>query len=72
MTFSVLSNASDVSFLFTTLQNGEVLVYSSGLSAAFAALMLLSPDVIAIRDGYRGCHEVYKVLLYLNWSLRPL
>jgi len=43
-----------------SILNGEVLVYSSGLSAAFAALMLLSPDVIAIRDGYRGCHETIK------------
>lgn len=43
-----------------SILNGEALVYSSGLSAAFAALMLLSPDVIAIRDGYRGCHETIK------------
>ncbi|OAV92929.1 hypothetical protein PTTG_02710 [Puccinia triticina 1-1 BBBD Race 1] len=43
-----------------SILNGEVLVYSSGLSAAFAALMHLSPDVIAIRDGYRGCHETIK------------
>ncbi|KAH9464350.1 hypothetical protein MJO28_001978 [Puccinia striiformis f. sp. tritici] len=43
-----------------SILNGDALVYSSGLSAAFAALMLLSPDVIAIRDGYRGCHETIK------------
>ncbi|KAI9629358.1 hypothetical protein KEM48_013024 [Puccinia striiformis f. sp. tritici PST-130] len=42
-----------------SILNGDALVYSSGLSAAFAALMLLSPYVIAILDGYRGCHEVH-------------
>ncbi|KAH9456590.1 hypothetical protein Pst134EB_012790 [Puccinia striiformis f. sp. tritici] len=41
-----------------SILNGDALVYSSGLSAAFAALMLLSPYVIAILDGYRGCHEL--------------
>ncbi|MBW0513639.1 hypothetical protein O181_053354 [Austropuccinia psidii MF-1] len=40
--------------------NGQVLVYSSGLSAAFAALMALSPDVIAIRGGYPGSHQTIK------------
>ncbi|PLW55416.1 hypothetical protein PCANC_07024 [Puccinia coronata f. sp. avenae] len=43
-----------------SILNGEALVYSSGLSAAFAALMLINPDVIAIRDGYKGCHETIK------------
>lgn len=42
------------------LLNGDVLVYSSGLSAAFAALIHVQPDVIAIRGGYRGCQETIK------------
>lgn len=42
------------------LLNGDVLVYSSGLSAAFAALLHVQPDVIAIRDGYHGCHDTIK------------
>ncbi|KAI8459022.1 Cys/Met metabolism PLP-dependent enzyme-domain-containing protein [Phakopsora pachyrhizi] len=46
--------------VLSTILNGEALVYSSGLSAAFAALMAVNPDVIAIRDGYMGCHETIK------------
>lgn len=46
--------------VLSNILNGEALVYSSGLSAAFAALMSVQPDVIAIRDGYMGCHETIK------------
>ncbi|BGP21819.1 cystathionine gamma-synthase [Rhodotorula toruloides] len=40
-------------------------VYPSGISAFFAVLLLVRPDVIAITDGYHGCHaslEVYRRL----------
>ncbi|KAH9817157.1 Cys/Met metabolism PLP-dependent enzyme-domain-containing protein [Melampsora americana] len=46
--------------ILSGLLNGDVLVYSSGVSAAFAALLHLQPDVIAIRDGYHGCHDTIK------------
>lgn len=40
-------------------------VYPSGISAFFAVLLLVRPDVIAITEGYHGCHaslEVYRRL----------
>ncbi|BGO96806.1 putative trans-sulfuration enzyme [Rhodotorula toruloides] len=40
-------------------------VYPSGISSAFAVLLLVRPDVIAITEGYHGCHaslEVYRRL----------
>lgn len=38
--------------------NGKVLTYGSGLAAAFAALVYLSPKRIAITKSYRGSHQV--------------
>ncbi|BGO93037.1 hypothetical protein NBRC10512_004258 [Rhodotorula toruloides] len=40
-------------------------VYPSGISAFFAVLLLVRPDVVAITEGYHGCHaslEVYRRL----------
>ncbi|POY72005.1 hypothetical protein BMF94_5014 [Rhodotorula taiwanensis] len=39
------------------------LVYPSGIAAFFACLLHVQPDVVAISDGYHGCHtslEVYR------------
>ncbi|KAF5337726.1 hypothetical protein D9611_014525 [Ephemerocybe angulata] len=43
--------------------HGYALTYSSGLSAAYAALVYFQPKRLAIRGGYHGCHatiDVYK------------
>lgn len=42
--------------LLSSVLNGHALLLSSGLAAAFSALMFLNPTVIAIRGGYHGCH----------------
>ncbi|SCZ90336.1 BZ3500_MvSof-1268-A1-R1_Chr1-3g01925 [Microbotryum saponariae] len=39
------------------------IAYPSGIAATFAVLLYILPDVIAITDGYHGCHasiEVYR------------
>lgn len=41
------------------------MVFPSGISAFWACLLLVRPDVVAISDGYPGCHAglgVYKQL----------
>ncbi|TFK76006.1 cystathionine gamma-synthase [Pluteus cervinus] len=45
------------------INDGYALTYSSGLAAAYAALVFFKPKRIAISGGYHGCHatiEVYK------------
>ncbi|KAL4801987.1 hypothetical protein BDV18DRAFT_154601 [Aspergillus unguis] len=44
--------------ILSTLLHGEVISYSSGLSALHAALALLNPRRISIGKGYHGCHGV--------------
>lgn len=41
---------------------GEVITYSTGLSAFHAMMILLNPKQIFIGDGYHGCHGVLDIL----------
>jgi len=41
--------------------NGQAILYSSGLSAAYAALVHYQPKRVLIRNGYHGCHNTIKL-----------
>lgn len=43
--------------------NAHALTYSSGLAAAYAALLHYAPSVIAIKRGYHGVHVVLKLYM---------
>ncbi|KAF5333063.1 hypothetical protein D9611_002167 [Ephemerocybe angulata] len=52
-----------VEHILGKINHGYALTYSSGLSAAYAALVYFQPKRLAIRGGYHGCHatiDVYK------------
>ncbi|QRV87718.1 Cys/Met metabolism PLP-dependent enzyme [Ceratobasidium sp. AG-Ba] len=52
-----------VESVLSSLLGGYALTYTSGLSAAYAAIVHANPRRIAIKDGYHGVHasiEVYK------------
>ncbi|TLD29962.1 putative cystathionine gamma-synthase protein [Venturia nashicola] len=55
-------NISRLELILSSLTNGQALTYSSGLSAFHAMLVFLRPKVIAISDGYHGCHGVIAIL----------
>jgi cystathionine gamma-synthase len=55
-------NAGRFEAILSTLLHGRALSYSSGLSAFHALLVHYRPNVIAIGDGYHGCHGVIDVL----------
>lgn len=44
--------------ILSSLLNGHVISYSSGLSALHGALTLLNPRKISLGEGYHGCHGV--------------
>lgn len=49
--------------VLTSIIGQPTLVYPSGIAAFFACLLHVKPDVVAISDGYHGCHtslEVYR------------
>lgn len=45
---------------------GEVITYSTGLSAFHAMIILLNPKRIFIGDGYHGCHGVLDIIKRLT------
>jgi cystathionine beta-lyase/cystathionine gamma-synthase len=47
--------------ILSSLLHAPCLTYSSGLSAFHALLVFLNPKVIAIGDGYHGCHGVIRL-----------
>ncbi|RXW14397.1 hypothetical protein EST38_g11458 [Candolleomyces aberdarensis] len=56
-------NTTRVEHILSKINQGCAITYSSGLSAAYAALVFFKPKRVAIRGGYHGCHatiEVYK------------
>ena len=53
--------SSRLEAILTSLLHAPCLTYSSGLSAFHALLVLLNPKVIAISDGYHGCHGVVRL-----------
>lgn len=55
-------NTTRLEAILSSLCKGQALTYSSGLSAFHAMCVLLRPKVIAIGDGYHGCHGVLSVL----------
>jgi cystathionine gamma-synthase len=54
-------NTSRLELLLGSILKGPTLTYSSGLSAFHALLVYLNPKVVAIGDGYHGCHGVLKI-----------
>lgn len=54
-------NTSRLEAVLSSVLNGQALTYSSGLSAFHALIVYLNPKVIAIGDGYHGCHGVLDI-----------
>ena len=54
-------SSSRLEAILTSLLHAPCLTYSSGLSAFHALLVFLNPKVIAISDGYHGCHGVIRL-----------
>lgn len=52
--------------VLSSLLKGQVISYSSGLSAFHAALALLNPRRISIGKGYHGCHGVIELFSRLT------
>ncbi|KAJ9649597.1 hypothetical protein H2199_000375 [Coniosporium tulheliwenetii] len=55
-------NTTRFEAILSSLLDGYAITYSSGLSAFHAMLVFLRPKVIAISDGYHGCHGVVAIL----------
>lgn len=62
-------NSTRVETILGQLNGGECVVYNSGLSAFFAAVMHFNPKVVAIGDGYHGCHGILS-LLNRNYNVK--
>lgn len=45
---------------------GEVITYSTGLSAFHAMVILINPKKVFIGDGYHGCHSVLDIIHRLS------
>lgn len=58
-------NTSRLETILGALLGGYVLTYSSGLSAFHALLVYFRPRVVAIGEGYHGCHGVIGILTKL-------
>ncbi|RXW17227.1 hypothetical protein EST38_g8618 [Candolleomyces aberdarensis] len=57
------SNTTRVEHILSKVNQGHAVTYSSGLAAAYAALVFSKPKRVAIRGGYHGCHmtiDVYR------------
>jgi len=54
------------------ITNGHSITYSSGLAAAFSALIHYKPRRIAIRGGYMGCHGSIKVYSKTRFDDTPV
>ncbi|OQE35140.1 hypothetical protein PENCOP_c014G06921 [Penicillium coprophilum] len=52
--------------ILSSLIHGQVISYSSGLSALHGALTLLNPRRISVGDGYHGCHGVIALFTRLT------
>ncbi|KAG2019033.1 hypothetical protein GB937_005322 [Aspergillus fischeri] len=55
-------NSNRLEVLLRSLIGGEVITYSTELSAFHAMLILLNPKRIFIGDGYHGCHSVVDII----------
>ncbi|ORY85385.1 Cys/Met metabolism PLP-dependent enzyme-domain-containing protein [Leucosporidium creatinivorum] len=47
--------------VLSSLIGAPTTLYPSGIAAAFAILLLVRPDVIAVTGGYHGCHASFEV-----------
>lgn len=54
-------NASRLELLLTSILGAPCLTYSSGLSAFHAMLVHIHPKIVAIGNGYHGCHGVLRI-----------
>lgn len=54
-------NSSRLELMLTSILGQPVITYSSGLSAFHALLTWLHPKVVAIGEGYHGCHGVLAI-----------
>lgn len=54
-------NTSRLEVMLTSIIGAPCLTYSSGLSAFHAILVYLNPKVVAIGEGYHGCHGVLEI-----------
>ncbi|KJY00365.1 cystathionine gamma-synthase like protein [Zymoseptoria brevis] len=54
-------NTSRLELILTSVLGQPSLAYGSGLAAFHALLVWLHPKVVAIGDGYHGCHGVLKL-----------
>ncbi|GAV30116.1 hypothetical protein PMKS-003623 [Pichia membranifaciens] len=61
-------NSTRVEKVLGKITGGECVIYNSGLSAFFAAIMHFNPKTVAIGDGYHGCHNILH-LLEKNYGL---
>ncbi|KAJ5682890.1 hypothetical protein N7462_006055 [Penicillium macrosclerotiorum] len=59
-------NSSRFEILLRNLMGGEVITYSTGLSAFHAILVLINPRRIFIEGGYHGCHGVLDIIQRLT------
>jgi cystathionine gamma-synthase len=59
-------NTTRFEAILSHLLKGPALTYSSGLAAFHALLVALNPKVVAIGDGYHGCHGVLKIFQKLT------
>ena len=55
-------NTTRLEAILSKLCNGRAITYSSGLSAFHAMCVLLRPKVVAMYEGYHGCHGVLSIL----------
>jgi cystathionine gamma-synthase len=59
-------NSNRLEVLLRNIMGGEVITYSTGLSAFHAMFILLNPKRIFIEDGYHGCHGVLDIMQRLT------
>lgn len=64
-------NASMVEEIIGKMTGAHAVSYSSGLSAFFAALTYFNPKVVAIGNGYHGCHEILDIFKE-NWGVKEI
>ncbi|ANZ74681.1 BA75_00111T0 [Komagataella pastoris] len=59
-------NSEKLEQVFEGILDGHVVMYSSGLAAFMAMLTHYNPKVIAIGQGYHGCHGIADIFTRLN------
>lgn len=62
-------NSARIENILGEIVGGECIVYNSGLSAFFAAIMHFNPKTVAIGQGYHGCHGILE-LLKRNYNVK--